>query len=104
MIDYIFNLIINKSNEISSNLYSIIDRLEFNYTENILKTFKEDKIQMLKDILFVLYELEKDNFQDVISKIKREDLINLYNACKTYETDDFIAYYKKTIINEFKMR
>lgn len=101
MIDYIFNLIINKSNEISLNLYSIIDRLDFNYTEDILKTFEEDKIQMLKDILFILYELEKDGYQDIILKIKREDLINLYKVCKTYDTDDFIAYYKKTIINKF---
>lgn len=101
MIDNIFYLIINKSPEISQNLYNIIEKLEFNYTEDILKAFNEDKIQMLKDILFILYELDKDNFQNIIAKIKRDELINLYNVCKTYETEDFIAYFKKTIINKY---
>lgn len=101
MIDYIFNLIINKSDEISDKLYQIINKLEFNYTKDIIEKFKEEKVQMIKEIIFVLYELEKENFNYIIDRVKREDLINWYNLCKTYETDNFISYYKKTIINNY---
>lgn len=101
MIDDIFKLIINKSNEISENLYKIINKLEFNYTDDMIKTFKNDKVEMLKEILFVLYELEKEEFNNILEKVKREELINLYKICKTYKTDNFLSYYKKTIINNY---
>ena len=101
MIDYIFNLIINKSPEISESLYKIINKLEFNYTIDMIKNIKEDKIRMLKDILFVLYEFEKEKQNNIIEKIKRDDLISLYNVCKSYNIDNFIPYLKKTIINHY---
>lgn len=56
---------------------------------------------MLKIILFTLYQLQIDNFQNILSRLKREELINLYNLCKTYDTDNFLSYYKKTIINKY---
>lgn len=101
MIDDIFYLIINKSPEISESLYKIINKLEFNYTIDMIKNFKEDKIRMLKDILFVLYEFEKEKQNNIIEKIKRDDLISLYNVCKSYNIDNFISYFKKTIINHY---
>lgn len=101
MIDYIFNLIINKSPEISESLYKTVDKLEFNYTKDMLKTFEDDKITMLKDILFVLYEFDKEKQNNIIEKLKRDDLISLYNLCKSYNTNNFISYYKKTIINNY---
>lgn len=72
-----------------------------NYTKEILETWKEEKIQMLKEIFYTLYELEKEDFQSVIFKAKREDILTLYNVCKTYETDNFMAYYKRTLINKY---
>ena len=90
MIDDIFYLIINKSPEISENLYKIINKLEFNYTKDMIKTFKDDKIKMLKDILFVLYEFEKEKQYNIIEKIKRDDLINLHTVCKSYKINNFI--------------
>ena len=101
MIDNIFNLIINNSSEISDNLYKIINKLEFNYTKDMIKNFKEDKVRMLKDILFVLYEFEKENQNNIIEKLKRDDLINLYNICNSYNINNFIPYFKKTIINHY---
>ena len=88
----IFNLIISKSDKIPQNLYEIVDKLEFNYTEEIFNTLKDDKKEMLKVILYTLYELEIENFQNILARVKREDLINLYN---------FLSYYKKTIINKY---
>ena len=101
MIDDIFYLIINKSPEISENLYKIINKLEFNYTKDMIKTFKNDKIKMLKDILFILYEFEKEKQYNIIEKIKRDDLINLHTVCKSYKINNFIPYFKKTIINNY---
>ena len=97
----IFNLIISKSDKIPQNLYEIVDKLEFNYTEEIFNTLKDDKKEMLKVILYTLYELEIENFQNILARVKREDLINLYNLCKSYDTDNFLSYYKKTIINKY---
>ena len=73
----IFNLIISKSDKIPQNLYEIVDKLEFNYTEEIFNTLKDDKKEMLKVILYTLYELEIENFQNILARVKREDLINL---------------------------
>ncbi len=101
MIDDLFNLIINKSPKISQNFYELIEKLELNYTADILKTFQDDKIEMLKIILYTLHQLEVEQFQNILSKVKREDLINLYNLCKSYNTDNFLSYYKKTIINKY---
>ena len=97
----IFNLIISKSDKIPQNLYEIVDKLEFNYTEEIFNTLKDDKKEMLKVILYTLYELEIENFQNILARVKREDLINLYNLCKGYDIDNFLSYYKKTIINKY---
>ena len=101
MMDDLFNLIINKSPKIPQNFYELIEKLEFNYTPDILKSFKSDKIEMLKVILYALYQLEIENFQNILYRVKREDLINMYNLCKTYNTDNFLSYYKKTIINKY---
>ena len=101
MIDDLFNLIINKSPKISQNFYELIEKLEFNYTADILKTFQDDKIEMLKIILYTLYQLEIEQFQNILWRVKREELINLYNLCKSYNTDNFLSYYKKTIINKY---
>lgn len=101
MIDDLFNLIINKSDVIPNEFYELLNKLEFNYTKEMLETFKPDKIQILKEIIYTLYELEKDNLQNILFKVKREELLTLYNVCKTFETDNFIAYYKKAIINKY---
>ena len=101
MIDDLFYLIINKSPEISKNFYELIEKLEFNYTKDILKIFKDDKIEMIKIILYTLYQLEGEQFQNILSVVKREDLINLYNLCKSYNTDNFLQYYKKAMINKY---
>ena len=71
MIDDLFNLIINKSPKISQNFYELIEKLEFNYTADILKTFQDDKIEMLKIILYTLYQLEIEQFQNILSRTNK---------------------------------
>lgn len=101
MIDDLFYLIINKSQTIPKEFYELIKRLELDYTQEMINTFQVDKLQTVKEIIYVLYDLEKDNLQSILMKIKRDELISLYNVCKTFETDNFIAYYKKSIINKY---
>lgn len=101
MIDDLFNLIINKSNTISNDFYTFLEKIDFNYTKDIINTFKIDNLQIIKEITYTLYELHRDNFQNILSKVKIDELINLYNVCKTFETDSFIPYYKKSIINKY---
>jgi hypothetical protein len=101
MIDDLFYLIINKSNQISNEFFELLKRLEMDYTEYMLMNFQADKIQMIKEIIYVLYSIEKDNLKNILFKVKREELLNMYNLCKTFETDNFLAYYKKSIINKY---
>lgn len=101
MIDDLFNLIINKSNEISNEFYEILNKLEFNYTKSMIETYSLSNLQMVKDIIYTLYSLYTDNLKNILIKTKRDELITLYNVCKTFDADTFIPYYKKTIINKY---
>lgn len=101
MIDYIFNLIISKSNKIPKSFYELMEKLEFNYQKEMLENMQSEKIQMIKEIIYILYELYNEKVKNILTKIKREELINLYNACKTHKTDNFLSYYKKAIINKY---
>ena len=53
--DDLFNLIINNSYKISNYFYCILEKLEFLYTEDLLIRMRKDKIEMLKDIIYVLF-------------------------------------------------
>ncbi len=59
--DSLFNLIVNKSFKIPNNFYEILERLDFLYIQNILDIMKQDKIQIIKDIIYVLYDLYNSN-------------------------------------------
>lgn len=101
MIDDLFTLVINKSEKISVKFFELIKQIEFNYEEMTLQMLSQENLQMIKEIIYVLYSIEKDNFHNVLDKVNRQELIDLYKTCKTFETDDFLAYYKKSIINKY---
>lgn len=99
-IDDLFYLIINNSNKITKEFFAIIDRLDFNYDSYMLEYMKQDKINMVKDIIYVLYDLYNSNFQFILQNIKRDCLINLYFLAVNNKPDNLLNYYKKTIIND----
>ncbi len=99
-IDDLFYLIINNSNEIPQEFLTIIDRLEFNYDSYMIEYMKQDKINMIKNIIYVLYNLYNSNFEFILQNINRERLINLYFIAVDNKPDNFFNYYKKSIINE----
>ncbi len=102
-IDDLFILIINNSNEIPNKFYSILERLGFLYTEEILLKLhmKPDKVKMVEHIIYVLYDLYNSNFDFLLSQVSRESLLNLYNIAKEHYPNDLLNYYKRAIINKY---
>ena len=97
--DDLFYLIINNSKQIPNEFWRILYNLEFIYTEEMLNYMQEDKIEMLKNIIFVLYDLYKNNFNSLLDRVKRESLVSLYKLAKQHNPSNFLNYYKKSIIN-----
>lgn len=100
-IDDLFLLIINGSDKIPNNFYCIINRLEFNYSENILSVIQEDKVQMIKEIIYTLYSLYNSEFKYILSKVIRSELINIYIISKEHLPNDFLNYFRIAIINKY---
>ena len=98
-IDDIFYLIINNSNKIPMKFLEIIEKLEFNYEPYMIENMNEDKIDMLKNIIYVLYDLYNSNFEFILQNANRENLINLYLLAMDNKPDNLLNYYKKSIIN-----
>ena len=105
MIDDLFNLIINKSTTIPNEFYDYLNKLDLLYTKEILEITELKNCQMLKDIVFTIYEIYNSRLDYLLDFFKRNELITLYNICKekqdNNEIDDFIAYYKKSLINKY---
>lgn len=97
----LFNLIINNSSKIPYEFYLIYKKLEFNYTKEMLKLMQPNKIEELKDIIYVLYDLYNSKFDSLLYKISRESLLNLYTISKENEPSDLLSYYKRVIINKY---
>ena len=99
--DDIFSLIINNRKKVPAKFLSIIVRLEFNYKQYMLDFMDKDKIDMIKDIVGVLYNLYNSNFKDILLKVNRNELISLYLTSQEHITADFLNYYRKAIINKY---
>ncbi len=99
--DDLFNLIINNSFKISETFYEVLENFELIYTDEMLVFMKQDKIEMLKNIIYILYELYNSNFKSVLSKLNRESLINLYTLSLEHNPNDFLNYYKRALINKY---
>ena len=99
--DDIFNLIINSSSEIPIKFYQLMEKLELNYTTETLKILQPDKIQMLRVIIYTIYNLYNSDFDFLLSKVSRESLLNLYMISKEHNPNDLLNYYRKSIINKY---
>ena len=61
---------------------------------------KENK-QMLKNIIYVLYDLYNSKFDFLLPKVSRESLLNLYRISEEHSPNDILNYYKRSIINKY---
>lgn len=62
---------------------------------------QEDKIEMLKDIIYTLYDLYTSKMNSLLSRVKRETLLNLYIISQEHNPNDLFNYYKRSIINNY---
>lgn len=98
-IDDLFSLVINNNTEISTDFLKLIKKLEFNYTKKMLDIMQKDKIIMIKNIIYVLYNLYNNNFYSLLLKLDREFLINLYKIAEKNNPNNLLNYYEKSILN-----
>ena len=56
---------------------------------------------MLKEIIYVLYELYNSQFNSLLSQVSRETLLNLYLLAQEHMPEDLLNYYKRAIINKY---
>jgi len=81
-----------------SKLKAILEKLEFNYTKDILEeyNFTKENIEKLKIIIYSIKELIKTNKRILLNKITRQKLIYIYDKCKNIKD--------KNENTEFKIR
>ena len=60
-----------------------------------------NKVDMIKNIVGVLYNLYNSNFKDILLKVNRNELISLYLTSQEHISADFLNYYRKAIINKY---
>ena len=118
-IDRFFNYIIKKESENSekmtenqlNELFEILNKLEFNYTEELLSIFTKENIEKIKIIIFALKELTISNKKVLLSRANRERIIFVYDNCKRKqeeykntenEINNFFEYYYISLINDLE--
>lgn len=69
----------------------------------MLQHMEEDKINMIKNIIYVLYDLYNSEFYSLLQNVKRENLVNLYFVAIDNKPNNLLNYYKKSIINSNKI-
>ena len=118
-IDRFFNYIIKKESENSekmtvnqlNELFDILKKFEFNYTKELISIFTEENIEKIKTIIFALKELIVCSKKQLITKAKRENLIFLYESCKSKQQEykgtekeihNFFEYYYISLIKDLE--
>lgn len=119
-IDRFLNYIINKKGKIPEEFknteqfqefYQIIERLEFNYTEDILNTFRKENVEKLKIIVFAIKEMFIKNKEKLLTKATRQNFLDVYDSCKGFESTyknteneikNFFNYYYVSIIRKLE--
>ena len=105
--------IINKEKQIpkefenlESQILDVLANYEMIFTEEILKYMKAENIEKVKVIVFSLALVVKNNESNLLYKMNREQIINLYDECKLREKENkgtnneiqsFTNYYYKSL-------
>ena len=121
-IDRFFYLIINnnkselkkefKEIQIYQEFYELLIKFEFNYTEEILKTFRDENIEKLKIIIYTLKEMFFKN-KRLLQKATRENFLDVYENCKSFENSyknteneirNFFDYYYTSLVRKLEAK
>lgn len=118
-IDRFFNYIIKKEKQNSEKFTKdeeiefrrLLEKIEFNYTEELIKIFTKENIEKLKTIIYALKEIFVSSKKELIAKIKRDNLLFLYDNCKNIqkeyqgtikEINNFFEYYYISLIRDLE--
>lgn len=113
-IDRFFCYLTNIKGEIPKDveeLYKMIEKLELNYTEEIIKTFTEENKEKIKIIIYCVREIFESNKRNILLKATREKLIEIYDNCRKFEKDykdtekqinNFFEYYYASVVRKLE--
>lgn len=110
MIEDIFILTLKKSEKISNELYEILDKIGLLYNEYSINIISAAKLPMIKEIIYIIYDLYNSSFKSIVKLFDRKTLLNLYLICKDIQIknentedkiQDFLLYYRKCLINQY---
>lgn len=113
-LDRFFYYIINIKGKIPKEieeLYKIIEKLEFNYTEEIIEIFTEENKEKIKTILYCIKEIFESNKRNILLKATREKLINIYDHCRKIEKEyketekkinNFFEYFYASVVRKLE--
>ena len=118
-IDRFFNYIIKKESKNPEKmtinqlkeLFELLDKLEFNYTEELISIFTKENIEKIKIIIFALKELLVSSKKILLSRADRNTVIFVYDNCKNKqeeyrdtenEIQNFFEYYYISLIKELE--
>ncbi len=118
-IDRFFNYIIKKEKQNSEKLTQdeeiqfkrLLEKIEFNYTEEIIKIFTEENVEKLKIIIYALKELFLSSKRQLTTRATREELMFVYDNCKNKqieyegtekEINNFFEYYYTSLIKDLE--
>lgn len=113
-IDRFFNYIINIKGEIPKDveeIYNIIEKLELNYTKEIIETFTEENIDKIKIIMYCIKLIFESNKRNILLKATREKLIDIYDHCRKLEKEyketdkeinNFFEYFYASVVRKLE--
>ena len=117
MIDRFFNYIINKEAEIPEEflnidkrkILNILEKYEMLYTKENIEYISNENLIKIKEIIYALGLIAKNDIQNISNRMNRDKLIEIYNACKQRQIEyqdtensieNFVSYYYTSIVNE----
>ena len=91
--------------------YILLEKLELNYTKEIIEVFTKDNIEKLKIIIYEIKELYLSNKRILTNKVTRDELLYIYEKCKnkqneyintSKEINNFFEYYYISLIKKLE--
>lgn len=118
-IDRLFNYIINNeeieieefTKEKEVEFKRILQKLELNYTKEMLETFRKENIEKIKAVIYAVEELYSSNKRKLLYTTNRKILLDVYDRCKEKEKEyqntdkeivNFYEYYFSSLIKELE--
>ena len=89
----------------------LLEKYELNYTEELINIFAEENIEKLKIIIYALKDIYISTRKGLITKLTRDELIFIYDKCKTKENEyknttneinNFYEYYYTSLIKKLE--